>query len=112
MRIRRLLSTCRALTDQTANSGLSAAHTGTACSISSEHSAIGSACGGGGDDDDDDDDEEDDDDDEVAEADAVVEADTDTEAGAGAGARNGGVRAAALSSGDEAVSTLSSSLLL
>ncbi len=114
MRIRRLRSTCRALTDQTASNGLSAAHTGTACSISSEHSAIGSACGGGGGgggDNCDDDDNDDDDDiaEAVAVAEAEAEADAEAEAAAGADARNGGVRAAARSSGDEAVSALSSS---
>ncbi len=112
MRIRRLLSTWRALTDHTANNGHSAAHTGTACNIRSAHSATGSACGG---DDDEDDDDGDDEPDDEPDGDEETNDDEDEEvdaAGAGAGARNGGVRAAARSSGDDAVNALSSSLPL
>ncbi len=113
MRIRRLLSTWRALTDQTASSGHSAAHTGTACSIRSAHSAIGSACGGDDDDgDDEDDNDEPDNDEEEEETDDDEVEEVDADAGAGDGARNGGVRAAARSSGDDAVNALSSSLPL
>jgi hypothetical protein len=77
---------------------------------------MGSACGGDDDEyDDDGDDEPDDEPDGDEEADDAEDDEVDAadaDAGAGDGARNGGVRAAARSSGDDAVNALSTSFPL